>query len=334
MIRIAVDAMGGDHAPEEVVKGAVQVARETDLELILVGKPQDVVRELARYDTDGLPITIEPAEEVIAMDEDPVAGVRQKRRASIVVAAQVVKEGRADAVATAGHSGAAYMAALLTWGTIEGVRRPTVGCPYFALQEQTFIFDAGPSVNSKPEYLLQYAQLGRVYLERIVGVRNPTVALLGFGVEDNKGDRLLREAFPLLANSDLNFIGFVEGMDIAAGRANIVVCDGLVGNVAVKVSEGLSELLLGLLEHEVGIRLGPEALNSGFGEALACVRERANYELIGGMPVLGVNGICVIGHGRSRAPAVKNTILRAKHCVELDLVETIRDGWRELAPDD
>jgi len=333
-MRIAVDAMGGDYAPEEVVKGTVQTARETKVELILVGQPEDLARELARYDTDGLAITIEPAEEVIAMDEDPVAGVRQKRRASIVVAARMVRDGRADAVATAGHSGAAYMAALLTWGTIKGVRRPTVGCPYFALQEKTFIFDAGASVNSKPEYLLQYAQLGSLYLERVVGIPNPTVALLSFGIEDNKGDRVVGEAFPLLAKSDLNFIGYIEGLGVAAGQANVIVCDGLVGNVAIKVSEGLSELLLDMLEHEVATRLGPEKLNSGFGQALASVRERANYELIGGMPVLGVNGVCVIGHGRSRARAVKHTILQAMHAVEVDLVGTIRAGWRDLAFND
>jgi len=326
--------MGGDYAPEEVVKGTVQTALETGVELILVGRPEDLGRELARYDTKGLSITIEPAEEVIAMNEDPITGVRQKRRASIVVAAQMVKKGRADAVATAGHSGAAYMAALLTWGTIEGVRRPTVGCPYFALQEKTFIFDAGASVNSRPEYLLQYAQLGSLYLERVVGIPNPTVALLSFGVEDNKGDRVVGEAFPLLAKSGLNFIGYIEGLGVAAGQANVIVCDGLVGNVAIKVSEGLSELLLDMLENEVATRLGPEKLNSGFGQALATVRERANYELIGGMPVLGVNGVCVIGHGRSRARAVKHTILQAMRAVEADLVGTIRAGWRDLTLND
>lgn len=329
-MKIAVDGMGGDYAPQEIVKGALAGAREHDVELILVGQPQAIEAELAEAETRGIVLSLVEAPQVIGMEEHPAQAVHSKKGASIIVATQLVKEGAADAVVTMGHTGAAMIAALWILGPIEGILRATIGTPYLGIQERTFILDGGANVDCKPDHLLQFALMGSLYVERIMGIKNPTVGLLSNGAEEGKGNRAIIEAFPLLAKSGLNFIGNIEGMDIPLGKANVVVTDGLVGNVVVKLTEGLTGKLLAIVEEELGAVLAPKILDSTLRPALAEIRKRHHYSRIGGMPLLGVNGVVVIGHGRSKAPSVVSAIWQAKRAVESGLVESIRAGWQEL----
>jgi phosphate acyltransferase len=331
MIRIAVDALGGDYAPKEVVAGAVQAARENAYRLILVGGPAVIEAELAQHDTAGLEIDIEPADDVIRMDEQPAIALRQKPQASILVSNGMVRDGRADASVTMGHTGAGMIAALWTLGRIEGIQRPGIGITYFGLQPDTFILDVGLNVDCKPQYLLQFAVMGTIFMEKVRGISNPTVALLANGAEDNKGNDVVREAFPLLKKSGLNFIGNVEGMDIAFGKANVIVTDGFTGNVALKLTEGLTEALLDVAERDLRAALPPDVYEQRALPVLRRVREVMDYAGIGAAPVLGVNGVSVIGHGRSQARAVASGIRQARAAVEHDLVGAIRRGWESVA---
>lgn len=331
MMRIAVDAMGGDYAPAEVVAGAIQAARQEPFELILVGKPEDVERELARYDIGALQVAVEPSPDLIHMHEQPSVALRQKPRASILVATELVRDGRADACVTMGHTGAGMVASLWALGRIEGIQRPAAGVVYFGLQPDTFLLDLGLNVDCKPQYLLQFAVMGSIYMEKIRGIAKPTVALLSNGAEDNKGNEIVREAFPLLKKSGLNFIGNVEGHDIPRGRANVIVSDGYAGNIALKLTEGLSEALIDRAERELRETLGAGVFESQALPALDRVRSTMDYKEIGAAPVLGVNGVSVIGHGRSKARAVVSAIRQARLAVQHDLVGAIKRGWEEVA---
>ncbi len=330
MTVIAVDAMGGDYAPHEVVAGAVAAAREYDVDLILVGQKEALETELARHEIEGLSISKVIARQVIAMDEQPAIAVRSKKDASVVVATQLVKDGQAQASVTMGHSGAGMVAALWILGRIEGISRPAAGIHYFKLQEKTFVLDLGLSIDCKPQHLLQFALMGSIYAQKMLGLAEPTVALLSNGAEDNKGNQVGRETFALLKRSGLNFIGNIEGLDIPAGKANVVVCDGFAGNVVLKLSEGLSETLLNLVEKEVSAALPPQIVESHFLPTMSRVRRLIDYAEIGGAPVMGVNGVAVIGHGRSRAKAVKSAIYQAKVAVESNLIGAIQEGWQEM----
>jgi glycerol-3-phosphate acyltransferase PlsX len=325
-MRIAVDVMGGDFAPRETVAGAVQAAQELpDTTLVLVGQPGIVADELARHDTRGLALEIAEATDVIRMEEAPAAAVRGKPGASIVVATEMVKRGEVDALATVGHTGAGLVAAVLILGRIPGVSRPAVGVPVLQLQPRTFIWDVGANVNCKPINLLHFGLMGSLYVERVEGIANPTVALLTNGVEDSKGDSLTQAAFPMLAESGLNFVGNIEGLDVVRGHVNVVVCDGLMGNVVLKCTEGLSNLMLDLVEAEVGTGLPADIRRDRFAPAIADLRRRSDYAEIGAVPLLGVQGHVVIGHGRSRAKAVKQAIHQARRAAEADLVSAITE---------
>lgn len=331
MVRIAVDAMGGDFAPQEIVAGAVQAVRMHPFELILVGRPDALEAELAQHDVSGADVSIVPAGQVVRMDEQPTAALRQKPDASVLVATELVRDGRADASVTMGHTGAGMVAALWSLGRIEGIQRPAAGITYFGLQRDTFILDVGLNVDCKPQYLLQFALMGSIYMQKVHGIAEPTVALLANGTEDNKGNEVGREAFSLLQRSGLNFIGNVEGMDIAQGSANVIVSDGFAGNVVLKLTEGLTEALLDMVEHEVQTALPPDVFAGRFLPALGRVRRMMDYAEIGAAEVLGVNGVCVIGHGRSRAKAVVSAIEKARITVEQDLIGAIKEGWEALA---
>ncbi len=330
MIRIALDAMGGDNAPGEIVKGGVQAARDLNLEMILVGKSPLIEEELSKHDVDGLAISIVPASEVVDFEEQPVQAVRQKPDASIVVATRLVKDGKADAVVTAGHTGAAMVASIFTLGCIEGVERPAAGTTYLGIRKPTFFLDGGLNTDCKPEYLAQFAVMGTAYAERIMGIENPAVALISNGAEDNKGNQASIEAFKLLKRSSLNFIGNVEGMDIPGGRADVIVADGFVGNVAAKLSEGLMEALLDIVEEKVGARMSAGERERVLMPAMAELREMTDYQSVGGGLVLGLNGVAASAHGRSTAKAMVSIIELAKWAVENGLVSAIREGCQSL----
>lgn len=324
---IALDAMGGDYAPAEVVLGGVQAARELGVGVILVG-PEDAVRaELGKHDTNGLRVRIHHADEVIGMDEHPAEAIRSKRRNSITVAHELVRDGEAEAAVSAGNSGAVMAAAIFTLRRIKGIDRPAFGGVVPSATGQTLVLDMGANTDCKPPYLLQFAVMGSAYMQSVFGIARPRVGLLANGEEETKGDQLTQQAHQLIKAAapalGLNFIGNVEGRDINAGTVDVVVCDGFVGNVVLKLSEGIAKMLMGTIRKEltaspitaVGALLARPAFDR--------VRKRLDYEEYGGVPVLGVNGVSIISHGRSKAKAIKNAIRVAHQAAHSHLPQTI-----------
>ena len=337
-MKIVVDAMGGDHAPEVVVAGAVAEARERGTQIILVGVEERVRAGLAKHPgAAGLPIEVVHASEVVEMAEH-VNVVRTKRDSSMLVGMRLVKEGHADAFASAGNSGAVMTAALLGLGRIPGVERPALGSIYPAAPVPCLLIDIGANADCKPEYLVQFARMGHAYARVIFGLENPKIGIISNGEEADKGNLLIRETYPLLQASGLNFVGNVEGKDIGKGLANVVVSDGLTGNVIVKLTEGVVSFLGRLVKHDLtgGVRnkIGLALLVPGLilmlpGLALlypsvAALRKRMDWREIGGAPLLGVNGVVVIGHGRSDARAIQSMIRMAEKSVRQDLVAALK----------
>ncbi len=339
-MKIVVDAMGGDHAPEVVVAGAVAEARERGTGIILVGIEDRVRAELAKHgDTSGLPIEVVHASEVVEMEEHTLA-VRAKKDSSMMVGMRLVKEGKADAFASAGNSGAVMAAALFGIGRIRGVERPALGSIYPAAPVPCLIVDIGANADCKPEYLVQFAQMGQTYARVMFGLDRPKVGIVSNGEEADKGSMLIRETYPLLKASSLNFVGNIEGKDIGKGLANVVVADGLTGNVIVKLTEGLvsflgkflkRQLTAGVLNKLALILLIPGLILMLPGLVLLLpsvlsLRKRFDWREIGGAPLLGVNGVVVIGHGRSDAKAIRSMIRMAEKSVQQNLVAALRDA--------
>ena len=319
--RIAVDAMGGDYAPAEMVKGAVEAARQDGVELLLVGDPQVVEMELAQHDVTGLPIHRVPSDGVIREGEHPVMALRQTPRASVAVAAGLVKEGRADAFVTLGSTGAAMASAVLALGLLPGLERPTLGGPFLGLAPKTCLIDLGSSVDCRPGQLLSFAVIGSVYASKFLGIKDPRVALLSVGVEEGKGNRQVQEAYALFKSSGLNFAGNVEGFDLFLDKADVVVCDGFVGNILLKYSEGLGRALAHYLRKSLkaGLPDGVVERMAGELQSLTSVAERA------GGPLFGIDGVAIVGHGSSRAPTVRAAIQMACQALDLDMVSSMRE---------
>lgn len=333
--RVALDAMGGDHAPAEVVLGAIQAARELGAGVLLVG-PQDAIRaELAKHDTTGLDLEIVHTDEVISMDEHPAEAVRVKRRNSITLSHELVRDGKALGAVSAGNSGAVMAAAIFTFRRLRGIDRPAFGAVVPAAGgSQTLVLDIGANTDCKPPYLLQFALMGAVYMRTVLGLGNPRVGLLANGEEETKGDQLTQEAHQLIKaaapTAGINFIGNVEGRDINAGTVDVVVCDGFVGNVVLKLSEGLAKMLLGVIRAELTANVVSKAGALLAKPAFDRVRKKIDYEEYGGVPVLGVNGVSVICHGSSHAKAIKNAIRVALQTADAHLPEHIATGMRQL----
>ena len=331
-LRVAVDAMGGDHAPQEVVAGAAQAARDLGVEIILVGPTDRMHREWRAAGAGALPVRVVDATEVIEMGEPPAMALRRKRQASILVAVEALRRGEADAVVSAGNTGAAMAAALLTLGRIEGIDRPAIAAVLPTLRGRAIMVDVGANVDCRPKHLLQFAVMGSVYAQRVLGVARPRVGLMSNGTEETKGNELVIRAADLLRESGLHFIGNVEGRDFFDGAADVVVCDGFVGNLLLQFGEGLAVAIFTLLREELS-----RGLLVRLGVALATPRLRAlarrmDYTEYGGAPLLGVNGICIITHGSSRAKAMRNSIALAAESVRSRMVETIRDDIAYLSP--
>lgn len=324
-MRIALDVMGGDYAPREILLGAVQAVRRLDVEIVLVGQQSVIEKELTEIestDLRGLPtFEIVHAPEVVHFQESPSL-VKERRGASIRVICELVKEGHADACLTMGHTGAGIIAALMAFGRIGSVLRPCVGVNYLDLQPRTFLVDAGAIVDCKPEYLYQFAVMGSIFVEKVWGIAKPTVALMTNGREDNKGNELTRAAFSLLKKSHLNFIGNVEGYDLPNGTANVIVMDGLWGNIALKLTEALSEQLLGRMQR----RFDELGLSESTAPVMDEFRRMMDYARIGAIPVLGVEGLLLIGHGRSRAAAVYGGVQGAVKAFNVGLLDALREG--------
>jgi glycerol-3-phosphate acyltransferase PlsX len=342
-MKIVLDAMGGDHAPGVVIDGAVLAAREySGVEIVLVGREEAIQAELARYDTTDLKFSVVHASEVVEMEEHTEA-VKRKPDSSMVVGMRLVRDGEADAFVSAGNSGAVMAAAILRGigvGRIRGIRRPALGSYYPAAPKPMLLLDIGAQTDCKTEYLLQFAQMGAVYAERVMGISNPRVGIVSNGEEADKGNMLVRDTYPLLQASGLNFVGNVEGKDVTRGMADVVVTDGFTGNVMVKLTEGLVSFLAKYLIGELtgsGLgKLGLVLMVPGLvlalpgllllAPALKRVARRMDYAEYGGAPLLGVDGVVVIAHGRSNAKAIKNAVRQAKLAVEGDMIAAIKDG--------
>ena len=340
-MKIAVDAMGGDHAPHVVIEGAVLAAQAyPEIELILVGKQDVIESELKKYKTAGLKLSVVHASEVVEMNEHTMA-VKEKKDASMNVAARLVRKGEADAFTTAGNTAAGMAAALFNIGRIKGVDRPALGTVYPAAPNTCFILDVGANTDLQPENLLQFAIMGNVYAEQVLQIPRPRLGIISNGEEEDKGSILTREAQKLLKGQpQFNYIGCVEGKDVTKGNADVVISDGFVGNVMIKLTEGIVSFLVralkraftgGLLNKIALILLIPGAILMipGFILLLPAVRrvyKQIDWQEYGGAPLLGINGVVVIGHGRSTAKAIKNMIRVSKESVEKGVVESIRQG--------
>src|SRR5579875_570185 len=333
-IRVALDAMGGDHAPAEIVAGAVQAARAYNIGVYLVGREETIRAELAKHDTAGLDLPLVHAEEVIEMDEHPATAVRRKKRSSMTLALQLVREGAAVGAVSAGNSGAMMAASLFTLKSIAGIERPALGSIFPTEKQPSLVLDVGANTDCKPEYLLQFALMGSIYMERVFHVPSPRVALLSNGEEESKGNKQVVEAHQLLRmhakTLGINFIGNVEGRDIPAGVVDVIVCDGFVGNVVLKLSEGLAETLIGLVRAQMSSTLLSKLAGAILRPGLRATFRRLDYAEYGGVPLLGLNGVSIIAHGRSNAKAIKNALRVARETAETGVPAAIREGVARL----
>jgi phosphate acyltransferase len=328
-VRIAIDAMGGDHAPGEIVAGALRAREELGVDVLLVGDPQQIEAALPPKTNLGQ-VEIVTAEEAIAMDEEPLNAVRRKRKASINVAMDLVKQQKADAVFSAGHSGAAMASALLRLGRLPGIDRPAIGTvfPTIVAGQPVLVLDVGANVDCRPKFLEQFAVMGSVYSQYVLGTTEPKVGLLNIGEEDSKGNDAAVRAHQLLReNSQINFIGNAEGRDVLSGRFDVIVCDGFVGNVLLKFAEAVGEVILQILREEL-----PQGLHGQIGSALLKpnlkrVKQRMDHAEHGGALLLGVAGVCFIGHGSSQAPSIFNAIRMAKEAVDNEVLQRIQSQY-------
>ncbi len=330
---IALDAMGGDSAPEDPVRGAVEAVRDDGTEVLLVGQRERIEAVL---DRDQVPadvrarLAIEHADEVVGMHEPAITPIRKKRRSSIRIGTQMVREGRAGAFVSAGNTGAVMIAAKMVIGTSPGVDRPALGAVLPNVTGRTLVVDVGANVDAKPEQLRQFAVMGHFYAHEVFGIEEPRLGLLSIGEEEGKGNDSTRETFELIEASGLNFIGNAEGGDIFRGTCDVMVCDGFVGNVLLKSAETMAELMTGMLKEEldrypvakVGMLLAMPAVKA--------FRKRLDYSEYGGAPLLGLEGGCFIAHGRSNANAIKNAIRRAVEFCEHDTARKISDQLERL----
>jgi glycerol-3-phosphate acyltransferase PlsX len=318
MTTIAVDAMGGDHAPKSEVEGAIRACNALNVRVILVGKKDVVQRELdLNENAANLPIEIHNATEVITMEDSAAKAVRTKKDSSIRVACRLHRDGEAQGVVTAGNTGAAMAAAKMTAGMIRGVHRPALASAFPTLKgTPVVVIDVGANVDSSPEMLAQFAVMGEIYSRTIFRIPSPRVGLLSIGEEEHKGNDLTRAATPLMKLLPIQFIGNVEGRDIYSGIADVVVCDGFIGNVALKVSEGLVEMIKNMLHESLAATVTRKIGYVLSQAAYRDFRKRVDYSEYGGAPLLGVKGVNIICHGRSNANAIKNAIRVAAEFAE------------------
>lgn len=322
-MKIALDAMGGDFAPQETVLGAIAACREFGAEVILVGIESEIRKEVNQQQISGLKLEIHHSSEVIAMDEHPANAVKQKKDSSLVIANRLVKEGKADAVISAGNTGAAMAASLLILGRISGIKRPAIASLMPTKTGVSIVLDAGANADCEPENLLEFALMGSAYAEQILGMPNPRIGLLSIGEEETKGNKLTIEAHQLLKSSNLNFIGNIEGRDVHRGACEVIVCDGFTGNVVLKLSEGLGSVVLSWLKKAMTANAFSMAGGLLMKGSLKKILSRMDPAEYGGMPLLGLNGISLIGHGSSKAKAIKNAIRAAMKAVDQDIVGKI-----------
>lgn len=333
-MRIVVDAMGGDNAPGINVKGSIDAVNEYGVEVILVGKQQLIKNELDKYQYKGDKIHIVNAEEVIENDDKPVMAIRRKKDSSMVKGLKLVKEKEGDAFISAGNTGALLSGGLLVVGRIKGIERAALAPVYPTKNGISVLIDAGANMDCKAKYLQQFAIMGSIYAEKVLGIEKPKVGLVNVGIEEGKGNELTKDAFELLRQTDVNFIGNIEARDIPGGRADILVCDGFVGNTILKLTEGLAMEIFSVLKEEFTktllTKIGALLLKPG----LRNFKKKLDYTEYGGAPLLGVKGGVIKAHGSSDAKAIKNAIRQAKLFIENKVLEKIEEDINKLEGND
>jgi glycerol-3-phosphate acyltransferase PlsX len=326
-MRIVLDAMGSDNYPVPDVAGAVMAAREWGDEIVIVGREEAIRQELAEHDTNGLKLEIVHASEVVEMDDEPAWAAREKRDSSMHVGMNLVRDGKADAYVTAGNTGGVLAVATLhTLRRIPGVQRPAVAGIFPMPAGEVVVLDVGANADCKPEYLLQFAVMGAIYARNVLERKDPRVALLSNGEEPHKGSTLVKEAYDLLERSSLNFVGNLEAKEVVTSQADVVVADGFSGNIFMKTLEATAKMLTALIRDE--IRAGPMTSLGGLlaRPAFKRVGKQLDPAEVGGLPLLGVNGVVIKAHGRSDARAIKNAIRQARKAVQSEIIAAIRDG--------
>jgi len=327
---IAVDAAGGDYAPHAIVKGAASAAEEYGIDIALVGRKTPLVKLLKRYKVEPR-LTIVEAAEVIGCDEPPVQAVRGKSNSSIVVGTRLVRDGAASGFVSAGNTGAVVGSAFLSLARIEGVQRPAL-CGVFPVDAAStaLLIDVGANVDCRPEFLVQFAQLGNFFAENVLGIDSPRVGLLNGSDERIEANILIKESYQLLEKTKMNFIGKLGGQDILAGKADVIVTDGFTGNVVLKTIEGLGDIVHNLLTAEEAFKISDDLRGAALVHyaQLACMVERMDYKEYGGACLLGIDGNVIVAHGRSQAKAIKNAIHLAYRAAQTGVVQTIKEGMR------
>lgn len=324
-MKIAVDAMGGDNAPSAVIEGAVLACREFGVDILLVGQ-EDLIRPaLQSLEAKSLPVTVRHATQVVEMDDSPIETLKKKPDSSMRRALEALKEGEADAIVSAGNTGALLATSSVVLRTIKGVDRAAISALIPNAKGFCIMMDVGANVDCKPQHLFQFGIMGHAFGKTVLQIENPTVGLLSVGTEKSKGNKVTKLAFEMMENSTLNFLGNVEGTDVFRGAADVVVCDGFAGNVALKITEGVTEVFTEAFRKEksgsIRSRLGMFLVQNG----LRSLYRRMDYTEYGGAPLLGINGVCIKAHGTSNAKAIKNAIGAARDAHRGDLVDRIRD---------
>ncbi len=320
--RVAIDVMGGDHAPEVPVKGAILAARNIGAKVFVVGDPDQVAPELEKYETSDLDLTLIPSEGYIKDAEAPATALRQKPKASILVATELVKRDMADAVVSMGSTGGSMAAAVVILGTIDGIDRPAIGGPIVGSAPKQTILDLGSNIDCRASQLLGFGVLGSVFNKLLLDVENPRIGVLSVGSEDGKGNALSKETSDLFRKSGLNFIGNIEGNDLVTGKADVVVCDGFVGNILLKLVEGLGQSLAKNLE---GFLKGKMPSDQIVALIQRLYKENNVVDSRGGGPIFGVNGVSIIGHGSSSSETIERAVSLAKMCVETKLIQEMNN---------
>ena len=328
-MKIAVDAMGGDFAPQVTVEGAVLAAKEYGVKVVLVGDEDQVSKELSKYPTSKLAIYIHHAPFVVAMHDSPSTVIRRMKDTSIKVALDLAKEGQVSGVVSAGNSGAAMGLAMYILKKLEGVERPAIATIHPTTKGSTVLIDSGGTVDCKPFHLIQFAMMGDAYAKYILGKESPRIGVLSNGEEEGKGNELTREVHDILSETDLNYIGYVEGRDLNNGEVDVIVCDGFVGNVALKVSEGLWETIHAILKQEAEDNIRARAAYFLMGRAIRRLEKRLDYAEVGGAPLLGINGNCLICHGSSNGKAIMNAIVLASNLAKNRLNDHVIEELKE-----
>jgi glycerol-3-phosphate acyltransferase PlsX len=330
-MKIVLDAMGGDFGPAPNVEAAVNTAKEFGWEIVLIGRQELIRPLLVQHNTAGLHLPIVHSTEVIEMHDHPAQAVKSKKDSSIVRGIQMVKNGEADAFVSMGNTGGALAASLLHLGRIRGIHRPCLSAGYPTSKGFVLLCDLGANADCKPEWLVQFALMGSIYAEKVMNVRKPRIALISNGEEESKGSQLVQEAHQMLKQAPLNFIGNAEGRDLPAGNADVFVTDGFTGNVIVKLSEGMKTMVESMLKDAFMSSLTTKVAGALARDSIrGIMKKRLDYEEIGGAPLLGVDGVVIIGHGRSKARAIRSALMRAAESVERGVVDAIEKGLNAL----